>query len=165
MDTTRVAALQWSSKEPGATLDYYVGFEKECARVWEPFTDFSSGDRIRVYVPGRASGFEFLATAGRTAGRMPAWPSTIDNTVQDGSITWTCKALSTASLRRTISGTPVWSADTGVTISGAAVAGQVAYALISGGADGEDYSVTVTATLSDGVIVPVVVVLPVRRSS
>lgn len=92
---------------------------------------------------------------------MPAFPSTLSATVRDGSVVWTAEAISSASLVRTISGTPTWAGDD-VTIANETVEGMVAIADISGGEDGEDYSVTITATMSDGNDVVKVCILPVR---
>lgn len=157
-------ALVWPAKDPDDKLDYYASFERHLARQWEPFTDFASGTRIRVYGNSKSAGFEFSSSGGRSGGRPPVWPEALAATVIDGSITWTGQALSTSSLRTTISGTPTWTADTGVTVSAEAVSGNIASALIEGGTDGEDYTVLVKATFADGTSKTAVCVLPVRRA-
>ncbi len=158
-------SYRWEPKHPSAELDYAVDFESECARTWSRWTDFAQGDKIRVYVNGPASGFEFEATTGgRSGGRMPAFPGTLAATVRDGSIVWTAREISNDSLVRTINGTPTWAADTGITIANEVVAGQVAIADISGGTDGQEYRVTVTASMSDGNDVVLECVLPVERA-
>ena len=159
-----VAAKVWPPKHPDATLDYAVDFEEECARKWGPLRDFSAGQNIRIFTGGKAVGFEFEPTTpGRTGVRVPVFPSAIGDTVSDGSAIWTCRALSSASLLRTISGTPAWAVDDdAVTISGEAVASFQGLAKLAGGEDDDDYVVTVTATMSDGLIIPKLVILPVR---
>lgn len=155
-------ARVWPDKHPDATLDYGVSFEPECARAWAKWTDFSTGTSIRVFLPGHESGLEFEATTGgRTAGRRPQFPFTAGDWVDDGSVVWTARALSAASLRRTIVGTPTWVA-TGVTISDESIAGLIATANMGGGDNRQDYPVSVTAELSDSNIIVKVCILPVR---
>lgn len=159
-----VKAPVWPSKHPTAELDYAVDFEERCARQWSALTDFAAGERIRVFSGGKAVGFEFEPTTpGRTGLRPPIFPSTIGDTVPDGSVVWTCRAISSDSLLRTISGTPTWESDEdAVTFSGETVSGFKAIAKIAGGEDDEDYVITVTAETSDGLVIPHTVILPVR---
>lgn len=156
-------ASTWPEKHPSETLDYAVDFESVCARHWDRWTDFSAGQRIRVFLPGAASGYEFEATtAGRTGGRSPIWPSSASAIVRDGSVVWTARALSSASLLRSFSGTPIWTASTGITVSSVSAVGLKATANLAGGLHGSDYSVTIAATGSDGLVMIVVGILPVR---
>jgi hypothetical protein len=157
-----VRAAKWPPKHPGATWDYAVDFEEACVRTWSPITDFGAGARIRVFTGGKAVGFEFEPTTpGRSGLRMPAFKAGIGETTPDGSIVWTCRALSSASVLRTIDSI-VWDVDPDVTVTNESVVGFKALAKQGGGTDGEDYTVTVTATMSDGLVVPQVVILPVR---
>jgi hypothetical protein len=164
----QIPAQVFPAKDPLAGLDYAVNFESECARRWSKRTDFTNGTRIRVYAEGSkgaAAGFDMVAqNTGRTGSKEPTFPSVIGDSVTDGSIVWTCAALSTGSLRATISGTPTWTADTGVTVSSQALDGLKATALISGGTDGVDYQVIVQAVLSNGATPVQVCSLPVRRA-
>lgn len=155
----------WPDKHPDAKLQYGVDFERECARQWKPFTDYSSGVKIRVYPTTGAGGFEFSSSGGRTGGSQPRWPTVLAGTVNDGSITWTAGAISSSSLERTVSGTPSWTADSGVTVSSEAVSGTLSSAFIEGGTDDNDYVVAVTATLSDGQEATAAALLPVRIPS
>jgi hypothetical protein len=159
-----VKASVWPPKHPDAELDYAVDFEEACARLWSRLTDFGSSERIRIFSGGKAVGFEFEPTTpGRSGVRAPVFPSTVGDTVPDGSITWTCRALSGASLLRTISGIPTWAVDDdAVTISDELVSGFKAIAKLAAGADDDDYVVTVTAATSDGLTIPQTVILPVR---
>lgn len=134
-------------QDPSDKLDYHVDFEEHLERIWEADTDYSIGVRIR---PPTATGYEYEATtAGRSGMRPPRWPTSITSTVTDGSVTWTARAISTSSLKSTVSGTPAWSADTGLTVSGETVDGQRASAYIAGGDDGQRYLVRVEATMAD----------------
>lgn len=155
------AARTWPAKHPDETLDYAVDFEEECVRQWQAWQDFATGVCIRVFRPGQASGYEFRAsTGGRSGGRHPAFLT--GQPVIDGSVIWTPQAISSASLLRSIAGTPIWTADAGVTVSGESVSDFKALAKIGGGTDAEDYSVEVTAVASDGLQLVTVVILPVR---
>lgn len=161
MTCANVPAQVWPEKHPDATLDYAIDFERACAREWAPWTDYALSTRIRVFMPGHASGYEFEATTGgRSGGRTPGFRTT--GTIADGSVVWTPRAISAASLLRTITGTPTWAADAGVTVSSASISGFKAIAKIAGGTNGQDYAVTVTAVSSDGLEIPQVAILPVR---
>lgn len=157
-----VKAKEWPPKHPEAELDYAVDFEPKCVRQWAALTDFGAGQSIRVFDGGKAVGFEFEPTTpGRTGARKPVFPSAIGETVDDGSVTWTCRAISNDSVLRTISGTPTWASDD-LTISDEDISGFRATAHLAGGEDGKDYVVTVTAETSDGLSIPQTIILPVR---
>lgn len=94
-----------------------------CARAWAPWTYFPTGIRIRprpIELGGQSGfvGFEYEATTGGYTGEdEPAWP--ITGTVGDGTVVWTARAISDASLHRTIAsvGSIDWSADIPLTVS------------------------------------------------
>lgn len=128
-------------------LDYAIDFEPHLVRLHEQNTDYLSGARVR---PAIGTGYEYeCTTGGRTGAKNVRWPTTIAATVTDGSVVWTCRALSTASLKTTVSGTPTWNADTGLTVSGATISGQRAIAYITGGVEGQRYLVRVEAVMAD----------------
>lgn len=155
-----VLAGEWPAKDPDDKLDYYVNFEPECARLWDRDTEFAFGDRVR---PQKSTGFEYEWSAGRTGNRPPVFPTVLGRTVADGSGTWTCRALSASSLKRTISGTPTWTVDAGLTVESVAIAGTISMAYLSGGVSGQTYSVRINAILSDGSDITATCVLPVER--
>lgn len=153
-------------KDPTAALWCGVDFELACARVWQAFDDVTSGDRFRAYPEkGEAGGFDFVAgNSGRTGGKEPKWPGTLNATVASGSVTFTAVALTSGSLHTSITGTPTWTPDTGITVASETIDGLRAVAKISGGTDGTDYSIAVTATLANGETVTQVIIVPVRRA-
>lgn len=123
--------------------------ERTLAQRWRSGIDLSGTYRVRPVV---SNGFEYeVTTAGQTGRKEPIWPTTAGATVSDGSIVWTCRAISTASLSATVSSV-AWAADTGLTISSESLQGQTARALVSGGSDGNTYRVTAEATCSDGTV-------------
>jgi len=140
------AVLQVYEQDPAETLDYSAEFSGHCSRLREPDTDYATGTRVR---PARANGFQYNAsTGGRTGTNEPRWPASIGATVQDGSVTWTCEAISDASLKRTVT-TAAWTADAGITVGTTATAGTKSTALLSGGTLGQRYLIRCTATCSD----------------
>lgn len=133
-------------QHPDEIVRYTVDFTAEMAKLWQPGAEYALGEKIR---PAVSSGFDYEATTpGRTAGRAPRWPKAVGATVSDGSVTWTCRASSTDSLEATLSSV-AWAVDDGMTVASDSVSGMTASALVSGGQDGQDYDVTVTATFSD----------------
>lgn len=135
-------------QHPASVLPVVFDFaERGLAQRWAPGREFSGTYRVRPISP---TGFEYEATTGGQTGRKePIWPLVIGQTVTDGSVVWTCRAVSTASLSATVSNV-AWSADAGLTISSESLQGQSARALVSGGAEGQTYRVTAEATCSDG---------------
>lgn len=152
-----VPALVWPSKDPDDTDWHYVDFEHALRNKWKPGTNFAATTCIR---PTKPDGYQYESAGGVSGAREPRWGSA---TVSDGSITWTRQAISTTSLRTTLSGVPTWDADAGITVSDEGVDGQKAKAKIAGGTDQQDYTVLVQATLADGTTKTATVVLPIRR--
>jgi hypothetical protein len=151
--------LVWPDKHPDANEDYGVDFTGYLTRWRQPGIEYALTVRVRV---ANRPGFEYEATtAGQTGMKEPIFPTTIAGTVTDGSVTWTCRAVSTSSLKATVSSVD-WTADAAITITSESLSGQSAAAFLAGGVDGVDYPVTVTATLSNGGEVPKVCILPVR---
>jgi hypothetical protein len=153
----------WGDADPESAEFYYVDFTAKLTRWREAGKEYGSGVRFRVRgVPG----FEYEVTSPGQAGqREPIFPRAVGLTVQDGSATLTCRALSTASLITTISGTPTWSCDDpALSFSGQSLTDQIAKAKItlSGAVDGTDYEVLVKATGADGQVIPKRCILPVR---
>lgn len=153
--------LRWAhDKHPEAKLDYSVDFSDELARYWKARTAFAGVVRIRSRI---APGFEYeCTTPGRTGAREPRWPTVIGQAVSDGSCVWTCRAPSTASLVALIVGMAWSPEDPAIVVSAPSFDAEVATAFLEGGVDGRDYKVKVTATCSNGRVVPQVCLLRVR---
>lgn len=87
----------------GEALDFPINWTLEFANLWEADQGFSSASRVRPSTPDGQTGFEYESSGGQSDGDTePAWPTTIGETVVDGSITWTTRALSNGSLRERI---------------------------------------------------------------
>lgn len=57
---------------------------------WQASTNYSLGDK-RVPTVSNGYYYEVTADAGSSGGSEPTWPTSIDSTVVDSGITWTCK--------------------------------------------------------------------------
>lgn len=59
--------------------------------AWAATTAYSLGNFRR---PTTVNGFRYeVTTAGTSGGSEPTWPTTPGNTVVDGTVTWTCRAM------------------------------------------------------------------------
>lgn len=59
--------------------------------TWQASTAYSVGDYI---IPTTTNGYRYeCTTAGTSSGTEPTWPTTEDNTVNDGTAVWTCRSL------------------------------------------------------------------------
>lgn len=109
------------------------------------------GDFVRP-TPLNRTGYEYeCTTGGQTGVEEPRWPVIPGETVQDGSVVWTCRAISNDSLLKTIV-TAVWDGD-GFTISDEAVFNtdgeQLAGCFVSGDQATGKYLVEVEIVFSD----------------
>jgi hypothetical protein len=157
-------ALVWpGSAAPGSNLNYEVDFTPALVNWHMRGVYYSSTARVRI--PG-IPGHEFeCTTAGQTGTRPVLWPKTLAATVTDGSVTWTCRALSSDSLLDEVSGTPTWTVPTGITSSSTSVSDNVASGMlaVASSLDDGDYEVIVTASLTGGGTLPQSCILRVRR--
>jgi hypothetical protein len=130
---------------PGKGLQVELDLYDMCAAKWLPNRDFTSTQRV---LPRTPTGFEYEATTGgRTTGREPKWPTTLDGTVKDGSVTWTARAVTTATTFE-LTGLEK-SSDGGLTISGEAVSNRCRIlATYAGLAEGEEATAVFTFTLN-----------------
>lgn len=137
-----------ADKDPAETVVVELDLYELCANRWRPNEPVSLNEFVR---PDRPTGYSYEATtAGVSGWRAPAWPTTLAATVQDGSITWTCRAASSNGVS-VISSPSAVSDPTGLTISGVAVSESTKIvATYAGGTLGQDYDAVYTFTL-DGV--------------
>lgn len=57
------------------------------APAWAAITAYAAGVQRR---PTTRNGFRYTASAGTSGATEPTWPTTLDATVVDGTVTWTC---------------------------------------------------------------------------
>jgi hypothetical protein len=91
------------------------------------------------------------------------WPTAAALLVTDGTAVWTSQAISSSSLRATVSA-QVWTADTGITLASESNDDLIYTKFASGGTDGSDYEVKHQITLSgaSAEIKEALILLPVR---
>ncbi|MEA3432061.1 MAG: hypothetical protein U9R01_05215 [candidate division WOR-3 bacterium] len=79
-----VASYDKATGTEGTTGDYMDDDSTE----WAASTAYSLGDYVR---PTTANGYVYKCTTAGTSGAAePTWPTTIGQTVTDGSVVWTC---------------------------------------------------------------------------
>ena len=136
-------------QDPADVADYSVDFTVECVRYRAPDSSYALNVCVR---PAKGTGLQYRATtAGRSGSDEPRWPTTIGQTVQDGSVVWTAEAAGPASLFRQLQSV-AWTADTGVTVGSPTMDADACYATanVSGGIHGQSYLIRATATFTDG---------------
>jgi hypothetical protein len=150
--------LRWArALHPGGTDQYAVDFEADLTRWLERRTWYAAGVRVRSRLVG---GYEWeITVAGQTGLVEKRLPTTLGQTVVDGSATLTCRAISTDSLEATLDGA-TWESS-GVTISSEILSAQRAIATLTSDDEGE-HEVLVTGTAGVRTI-PVTCILKVAR--
>lgn len=112
-----------------------------------------------------ATGLQYKITTAGVLSNKPfgqiRWPTTAAGIVADGTAAWTAEAISTTSLRSTISNDD-WPAVDGVTLGTESNADLRYTVLVAGGSDGNDYELKHRITLATGELKEGVAVLPVR---
>lgn len=137
-----------------------VDWHDYLARLWSPGTAFAAGVRIRR-PRAYSTGLQYSSSGGVSGRREPNWPKTAGGTVVDGDITWTAEAMSSSSLRTTISSDD-WPAVTGLTLAGEQNGDLVYQVNADGGTSGQSYEVKHQVTLANGEEKEALIVLPVR---
>lgn len=141
-------------QRPSEALDYGIEWSQWLANRWLAGVPFAAGSTVR---PRKSTGFEYTTVLGGFSAVAavptvePVWPTVVGATVSDGSITWVCQAISTASLVSTIS-TSIWTPDAPVTVSGASLSGTrtLVIATFPSNIPDADYYVRNFITLANG---------------
>lgn len=144
--------IQTFTQATNAAMPLTFDWTAACVIYWRPGRLYDPGDRVR---PTVANGYEYeCQSTGQTSGmEEPDWsvaPSP-NLVVQDGSVTWVCKALSSSTLVKTVS-SQSWSG-TGLTFSSQTVVNdlgeQSTTALVSATVSGT-YTAKNLVVFSDG---------------
>jgi hypothetical protein len=116
----------------------------------------------------RATGLEYKCTTAGVTSQAPydrlRWPTAAASTITDGTVVWTAQAVSTSSLRATVS-SDSWTADTGLTLSDQSNTDLIYTTYAAAGTNGERYEVKHAITLSGSPaeIKEALILLPVKN--
>lgn len=128
---------QKRSKGAAEKFSYEFDFVSTLETTWHPKQVKALAQYVR---PTKGNGYEYECTdAGLTDTEEPDWPETIGETVEDGTVQWTCRDFdsnATDSIQ-----THLATGETGITIDGSSVSGTVVLVTVSGGTKGETYEI------------------------
>lgn len=155
-----MSAVIVQEKDPDDDITYPLDSSERLVQEALRSHDFALGAFARAF--GLDTGWYYECTsAGRTGERAPTrgFPRAGGETITDGSLEWTCRHPSDATLAA-ISSIEVVE-DAGLTVT-TNVIGFVIYVTVSGGVDGQDYAITLRITPSTGDAFDQTLVVPVR---
>ena len=133
-------------KAAAEIITYQIDFSRALEEIRAPGRAYSLLDYVRPPTP---TGFEYECTAaGQTGQSQPAWPDTIGETVEDGSVVWTARAFgeNASNTITTITVTP----ETGIIVDASSFNGPIVDVTLSGGTAGEVYDVAVKVDTASG---------------
>lgn len=152
-------------KNAGATRIVTLDFFNVIAEFWQPGKEYATDEYCR---PNSPTGFSYTATSGgQSSSKEPIWPTTVDETVVDGQITWTAKAAGANGIDGLTWPSPEPSASispTGPTISAQSIVnGQgtnsALQLTITGGTSGTNYTISIEVTSGSQTLVGVFTLL------
>lgn len=118
------------------------------ANDWQPGRNYPIGERLRP-IRALATGFEYeVTTAGQSGNRRPVFPQLLNSTVRSGSVVFTARELSDASLRATIASAAFPTVD-GLTLSNPSDEDLVYTTYVAAGVNRQRYEVKHQITLSN----------------
>jgi len=145
----------------GDVNTFGIDWAKWLKKPWRAGQLVTVGAVIRPRTP---NGYQLTATVGGQSGNVePIWPTTIGQTIVDGSVTWAVEALDLTSLSATVVSAQ-WQVPTGVAVDGQSLSGQIVSAVldVTQAVVGQTYTVNVPTTMSDGEVKTGRIVLKVR---
>lgn len=86
----------------GEALPFEINWTHEFANRWTANSAFAAASCVRPSSVALQTGLEYISSGGQSGPTEPQWPTSLGETVTDGSITWTAQALSNSSLRERI---------------------------------------------------------------
>jgi hypothetical protein len=150
--------MSLAPKDPDVAATYSIDFHDAVVREAKRDYEFTATQFVR---PQRGTGFYYeCTTAGRTSAHYPVWSRAVGETVTDGSVVWTARHPTGASVP-TIS-SAAWTVPSGLTLDSQSEVGLVAFVTLSDGVDGVDYEVTCLMTPSSGNPIEQTITIPVR---
>lgn len=147
-----------AEKDPDVIAEYSIDWRDQLVEEADRETDFEAGQIVQAQ---RDTGWYYeCTTAGRTSSRYPTWPRAAGITVQDGSVIWTARHPSDASV--SLVSSAVWTVPDGITMNSQRESGTLTYITLSGGTDGQDYDILCRMTPTTGNIIEQTITVPVR---
>lgn len=146
MSATDCFVFRTVKKDADESKKVSLSLYKWCANFRRSNEQYSANEFSR---PTRGTGYSYECTsAGTTGVREPIWPTVIDEIIQDGSVTWTCRAADVNGLNA-ISNPIAASDPAGLTIEDVSVEESTKIlATYSGGTLDQDYEAIFTFTLN-----------------
>lgn len=138
--------MQHRTKGINEVFTYEVEFARALETIWKPANEYAATQYVR---PVTINGFEYECTdAGQSGSQEPDWPTTIGETINDGSVEWTCRDFASNATDSIQTHTVV--ADTGLTIDSSTISGTRIDVTVSGGTLGRSYDMAVRANTTAG---------------
>ncbi|MCD6418865.1 hypothetical protein J7M00_08805, partial [bacterium] len=82
---------EYANPNKNILIGYKAGYNLTQPSAWSASTAYSEGDYIR---PTSANGYSYECTVAGTSGSSePTWPTTLGETVTDGTVTWECVSM------------------------------------------------------------------------
>jgi hypothetical protein len=146
-------------KDPDTAETYAIDWTDQL--ILKPLREFDFALAAIVAAQRDTGWYYECTTAGRTAQHYPeSWPREAGETVTDGSVVFTCRHPSSASVPSVQSVT--WTVPTGLVKDSQLEQGRLAIITVSSGTDGVDYDVLCRMTPSVGNVMEQTIVIPVR---
>lgn len=147
-----------AEKDPDVIAEYSIDWHDQLVEEADRQAEFEVGQFVQAQ---RDTGWYYECTqAGRTSSHYPTWPRADGITVQDGSVIWTARHPSDATVPSASSA--VWTVPDGITKDSQREDGAVTYITLSGGTDGVDYELICRMTPSTGNVIEQTITIPVR---
>lgn len=149
------------AKDPDRDTEYAIDARRlayaEMRRDWP----YAQGAITKA--PRHTGLYYEATTAGETKAHWPDLPRAAGQTVTDGSVVWTARAPSSATLPTISSVT--WTVDpTGaLSVASERIDSGIVYPTLSGGTDGAEYELTAHITWSNGQVEDLTVTIPVAH--
>jgi len=151
--------MELDAKDPDVPATYSIDWHDQLITPAFREYNFETGNFVQAQ-PDTGWYLE-CTTAGRTARHYPTrWPRAAGQTVQDGSVVWTCRHPSTSNVPTVQSAT--WTVPDGLTLDSQSETDSVTNIVLSGGIDGLDYDVLCRMTPSVGSVIEKTITVRVR---
>ncbi len=149
------------AKDPNVDTRYSIDARRlayqEMRRSWP----YATGQFVRA--PRHTGLYYEATTAGETKHNWPELPRAAAETVTDGSVVWTARHPSSATLPTISSVTWTVSPSGELSVDSSSIEGGIVYPTLADGEDGTDYELTAHITWSTGQIDDVTVTIPVAE--